>query len=134
MQLAEKADVLFGNLPEIAAFHGHILLADLESSSSSPQLVAACFLRHVRIIHLEWLNFEMNKLMIGDLQTEELHALYSFYCQNIPQSEEMRRQVGEHNPFLRQCQLHLGHKLPLSAYLLKPVQRITKYQLLLKVF
>jgi hypothetical protein len=26
----------------------------------------------------------------------------------------------------------LGHKLPLAAYLLKPVQRITKYQLLLK--
>ena len=67
------------------------------------------------------------------MQTEELHSLYSFYCQNIPQSEEMRRQVGEHNPFLRQCQMHLGHKLPLSAYLLKPVQRITKYQLLLKV-
>lgn len=26
----------------------------------------------------------------------------------------------------------MGHKLPLAAYLLKPVQRITKYQLLLK--
>jgi len=110
LQLAEKADVLFGNLPEINAFHGQILLPDLESSLSSPQLVAACFLRH----------------------TEELHSLYSFYCQNIPQSEELRRQVGEHNAFLRQCQMHLGHKLPLSAYLLKPVQRITKYQLLLK--
>ena len=50
----------------------------------------------------------------------------------MPQSEELRRLVGEQNPFLRQCQLQLGHKLPLSAYLLKPVQRITKYQLLLK--
>ena len=40
--------------------------------------------------------------------------------------------MGENNPFLRQCQTSLGHKLPLSAYLLKPVQRITKYQLLLK--
>ena len=67
-------------------------------------------------------------------QTDDLHALYSFYCQNTPQSEELRRQVGEqNNPFLRQCQTNLGHKLPLSAYLLKPVQRITKYQLLLKV-
>lgn len=28
--------------------------------------------------------------------------------------------------------MKLGHKLPLAAYLLKPVQRITKYQLLLK--
>ena len=25
-----------------------------------------------------------------------------------------------------------GHKLPLSSYLLKPMQRLTKYQLLLK--
>ncbi|PIK60646.1 putative guanine nucleotide exchange factor DBS [Apostichopus japonicus] len=32
----------------------------------------------------------------------------------------------------RECQLALNHKLPISAYLLKPVQRITKYQLLLK--
>ncbi|EFX81870.1 hypothetical protein DAPPUDRAFT_21042, partial [Daphnia pulex] len=110
VQLVDKTDVLFGNLPEICAFHGQILLPDLESSLSSPQLVASCFLRH----------------------TEDLHSLYSFYCQNIPQSEELRRQVGENNPFLRQCQTTLGHKLPLSAYLLKPVQRITKYQLLLK--
>lgn len=34
--------------------------------------------------------------------------------------------------FLTECQKKLGHKLPLAAYLLKPVQRITKYQLLLK--
>lgn len=34
--------------------------------------------------------------------------------------------------FLQSCQTKLGHKLPLAAYLLKPVQRITKYQLLLK--
>lgn len=34
--------------------------------------------------------------------------------------------------FLQECQDKLGHLLPLSAYLLKPVQRITKYQLLLK--
>ena len=50
----------------------------------------------------------------------------------MPQSEELRRLVGEQNPFLRQCQLQLGHKLPLSAYLLKPVQRILKYHLLLQ--
>ncbi|OZC05929.1 hypothetical protein X798_07092 [Onchocerca flexuosa] len=32
----------------------------------------------------------------------------------------------------QECQKRAGHPLPLSAYLLKPVQRITKYQLLLK--
>lgn len=33
---------------------------------------------------------------------------------------------------LQECQKRLDHKLSLDAYLLKPVQRITKYQLMLK--
>ena len=33
---------------------------------------------------------------------------------------------------LGSCQKALGHQLPLSSYLLKPMQRLTKYQLLLK--
>lgn len=35
--------------------------------------------------------------------------------------------------FHQECQKKLEHKLGLDSYLLKPVQRITKYQLLLKV-
>ena len=40
-----------------------------------------------------------------------------------------------HHDFLNSeyLQTDLGHQLPLSAYLLKPMQRLTKYQLLLKV-
>lgn len=34
--------------------------------------------------------------------------------------------------FFQECQRKLDHKLSLDSYLLKPVQRITKYQLLLK--
>ena len=33
----------------------------------------------------------------------------------------------------QECQKKLEHKLGLDSYLLKPVQRLTKYQLLLKV-
>lgn len=58
--------------------------------------------------------------------------LYSYYCQNIPRSERLREQIQGEPQFLAACQQRLGHKLPLAAYLLKPVQRITKYQLLLK--
>lgn len=58
--------------------------------------------------------------------------LYSYYCQNIPRSERLREQIQSEPQFLAACQQKLGHKLPLAAYLLKPVQRITKYQLLLK--
>ncbi len=41
---------------------------------------------------------------------------------------------GEQNPnsILFHCQQEAGHQLPLTSYLLKPMQRITKYQLLLK--
>lgn len=34
---------------------------------------------------------------------------------------------------MKECQKKLEHKLGLDSYLLKPVQRLTKYQLLLKV-
>ena len=40
--------------------------------------------------------------------------------------------VGEDSPLMQTLQRELGHQLPLSSYLLKPVQRLTKYQLLIK--
>lgn len=37
------------------------------------------------------------------------------------------------NFYVQGCKERLGHRLQLADYLIKPVQRITKYQLLLKV-
>lgn len=68
------------------------------------------------------------------MQKDELLRLYSYYCQNVIKSDKLRDKIGERNEFFLTCQLKLGHKLPLAAYMLKPVQRITKYQLLLKVY
>lgn len=84
--------------------------------------------------------------------------IYEAYCQNKPRSESLWRQCSDcaffqvsliftatnSNNVLRhklsmiwfvnqECQKKLEHKLGLDSYLLKPVQRITKYQLLLKV-
>lgn len=66
------------------------------------------------------------------MQRDVFFRLYSYYCQNIPRSERLRETLVDTHLFLQECQKKLGHKLPLAAYLLKPVQRITKYQLLLK--
>lgn len=44
----------------------------------------------------------------------------------------MRESLVDSCMFFETCQKKLGHKLPIAAYLLKPVQRITKYHLLLK--
>lgn len=57
--------------------------------------------------------------------------IYEAYCQNKPRSESLWRQYSD-CAFFQECQKKLEHKLGLDSYLLKPVQRITKYQLLLK--
>lgn len=106
--LENKRDVLFGNLPEIYEFHNRTFLKELENSIDKPELVGTCFLK----------------------RKEELQV-YQKYCQNKPRSEVLWRQCGD-SLFFQECQKKLDHKLSLDAYLLKPVQRITKYQLMLK--
>ncbi|XP_015254704.1 PREDICTED: guanine nucleotide exchange factor DBS-like [Cyprinodon variegatus] len=106
--LENKKEQLFGNLPEIYDFHNKTFLMELENCAENPELVGTCFLK----------------------RKEELQV-YEKYCQNKPRSEVVWRQCGD-SPFFQECQKKLDHKLSLDAYLLKPVQRITKYQLLLK--
>ncbi|XP_077987372.1 guanine nucleotide exchange factor DBS-like [Glandiceps talaboti] len=108
--LIGKKDVLFANLDDIYDFHKSVFLVDLENCRDTPPLVGRCFVA----------------------RKNELDKLYSVYCQNKPQSEILRRECGNDNLFFQECQKLLQHRLPLSAYLLKPVQRVTKYQLLLK--
>ncbi|XP_049544753.1 uncharacterized protein LOC125956699 isoform X1 [Anopheles darlingi] len=108
--LQGKSDILFGNLHELYTFHNEIFLKDLENCISTTELVALCFVQ----------------------RRDTFFRLYSYYCQNIPRSERLRETLVDTHLFLQECQKKLGHKLPLAAYLLKPVQRITKYQLLLK--
>ncbi|XP_039666680.1 guanine nucleotide exchange factor DBS isoform X2 [Perca fluviatilis] len=106
--VGNRRDVLFGNLPEIYEFHNRTFLRELENCAEKPELVGTCFLK----------------------RKEEL-KVYEKYCQNKPRSEVLWRQCGD-SLFFQECQKKLDHKLSLDAYLLKPVQRITKYQLMLK--
>ncbi|XP_052830288.1 guanine nucleotide exchange factor DBS isoform X13 [Octopus bimaculoides] len=107
--LRNNRDTLFGNLREIYAFHHNVFLDDLQSCRDTPAKVGLCFVN----------------------RSEEFQ-MYSIYCQNKPRSENLIDEIGDHHPYFKECQRRLGHKLPLGAYLLKPVQRITKYHLLLK--
>ncbi|XP_059355864.1 guanine nucleotide exchange factor DBS-like isoform X3 [Carassius carassius] len=106
--LQNKKDVLFGNMQAIYHFHKRIFLKELETYTDCPELVGRCF--------LDWM---------GELQ------IYEKYCHNKPRSESLWRQCSD-CAFFQECQKKLEHKLGLDSYLLKPVQRITKYQLLLK--
>ncbi|XP_042717359.2 guanine nucleotide exchange factor DBS isoform X17 [Chrysemys picta bellii] len=106
--LLNKKDILFGNMEEIYHFHNRIFLKELENYIEYPELVGRCFLERME-----------------DFQ------IYEKYCQNKPRSESLWRQFSD-SAFFQECQRKLDHKLSLDSYLLKPVQRITKYQLLLK--
>ena len=58
--------------------------------------------------------------------------MYSVYCKNRTQSEALINECTESQAFFKRIQMNLAHQLSLDSYLLKPVQRITKYQLLLR--
>ncbi|NXL75989.1 PKHG3 protein, partial [Leptocoma aspasia] len=107
----EQVSALFGNIEDIYELSS-TLLQNLESCANDPVAVAVCFVT----------------------RSQEF-AIYTQYCNNYPSSvaaltECMRNKV--HARFLRECQERLRHALPLGAYLLKPVQRILKYHLLLQ--
>uniref|UniRef100_A0A8C5GC70 MCF.2 cell line derived transforming sequence a n=1 Tax=Gouania willdenowi TaxID=441366 RepID=A0A8C5GC70_GOUWI len=106
--LRSKRDILFGNMPEIYNFHSRVFLQDLEGCLEAPEGVGACF-----------------------LQRKECFQMYEWYCQNKLRSEALWRQFCDCD-FFQECQKKLEHKLGLDSYLLKPIQRLTKYQLLLK--
>ncbi|XP_049324992.1 proto-oncogene DBL isoform X6 [Astyanax mexicanus] len=132
-ELHNKKEVLFGNLPEIYKFHSRyrytntcehtnthtqcklmlpvifrLFVQDLESCLETPERVGARF-----------------------LERKENFQVYECYCQNKPRSEALWRQCSD-SLFFQNCKKKLEHKLDLDSYLLKPIQRLTKYQLLLK--
>ncbi|MEQ2164097.1 Rho guanine nucleotide exchange factor 25, partial [Goodea atripinnis] len=102
-----KDRIVFGNIHQIYDWHKDYFLGELEKCVSDPDSLAQLFIKHERRLHM-----------------------YVVYCQNKPKSEHIVSEYIEtYFEFLRQ---QLGHRLQLNDLLIKPVQRIMKYQLLLK--
>uniref|UniRef100_A0A673IGN2 DH domain-containing protein n=1 Tax=Sinocyclocheilus rhinocerous TaxID=307959 RepID=A0A673IGN2_9TELE len=65
----------------------------------------------------------------------EAFDIYTIYCMNYPNSVTVLRDCMKNESlvrFFQERQASLCHSLPLETYLLKPVQRILKYHLLLQ--
>uniref|UniRef100_A0A0K0F1Y0 DH domain-containing protein n=1 Tax=Strongyloides venezuelensis TaxID=75913 RepID=A0A0K0F1Y0_STRVS len=105
-----KSSLIFGNLRNLLEYHNNVFLSALMDANNDIPSICRLFIS------------ERNRLL----------SLYRPYCQNKSQSETFRREYVEGKKFFNDCQRRAKHLLPLSAYLLKPIQRITKYQLLLK--
>uniref|UniRef100_A0A8C9H6V5 Pleckstrin homology and RhoGEF domain containing G4B n=1 Tax=Piliocolobus tephrosceles TaxID=591936 RepID=A0A8C9H6V5_9PRIM len=105
--LRGKHHVIFGNLEKLHDFHQQHFLRELERCRHCPLAVGRSFLRH-----------------------EEQFGMYVVYSKNKPQSDALLSSHG--NAFFKDKQRELGDKMDLASYLLRPVQRVAKYALLLQ--
>ncbi|XP_032375540.1 pleckstrin homology domain-containing family G member 4B isoform X3 [Etheostoma spectabile] len=105
--LRGKRSIIFGNVEKLWDFHSQYFLKELESCAHSPLSISSCFLRH-----------------------EDQFGMYALYSKNKPQSDALLSSHG--NEFFKNKQMELGDKMDLASYLLKPIQRMSKYALLLK--
>uniref|UniRef100_A0A8C2IWH3 non-specific serine/threonine protein kinase n=1 Tax=Cyprinus carpio TaxID=7962 RepID=A0A8C2IWH3_CYPCA len=104
-----KDKVVFGNIQQIYDWHKDFFLGELEKCLEDPDWLGPLFVKHERRLHM-----------------------YIVYCQNKPKSEHI---VSEYiDTYFEDLKQHLGHRLQITDLLIKPVQRIMKYQLLLKDF
>ncbi|XP_041815216.1 pleckstrin homology domain-containing family G member 3 isoform X2 [Chelmon rostratus] len=107
----EQVCSLFGNIEDIYEFNSE-LLQDLDLCDNDPVAVARCF-----------------------VMKSEYFEIYTQYCTNYPNSVAALTECMRNKSlakFFRERQASLKRSLPLGSYLLKPVQRILKYHLLLQ--
>uniref|UniRef100_A0A2K6GIV9 Pleckstrin homology and RhoGEF domain containing G2 n=1 Tax=Propithecus coquereli TaxID=379532 RepID=A0A2K6GIV9_PROCO len=81
--------------------------------------------------------YEFSRSGAGDTggALSEDFDIYTLYCMNYPSSLALLRELSLSPPaalWLQERQAQLRHSLPLQSFLLKPVQRILKYHLLLQ--
>uniref|UniRef100_A0A8C2XME6 non-specific serine/threonine protein kinase n=1 Tax=Cyclopterus lumpus TaxID=8103 RepID=A0A8C2XME6_CYCLU len=102
-----KDKIVFGNIHQIYDWHKDLFLGELEKCLEDPDRLAPLFVKQERRLHM-----------------------YIVYCQNKPKSEHI---VSEYiDTYFEDLKQRMGHRLQITDLLIKPVQRIMKYQLLLK--
>uniref|UniRef100_A0A8C8M289 non-specific serine/threonine protein kinase n=1 Tax=Oncorhynchus tshawytscha TaxID=74940 RepID=A0A8C8M289_ONCTS len=104
-----KDKIVFGNINQIYDWHRDFFMGELEKCLEDPDRLGTLFVKHERRLHM-----------------------YIVYCQNKPKSEHI---VSEYiDTYFEDLKQRLGQRLQITDLLIKPVQRIMKYQLLLKDF
>ncbi|KAB5540195.1 hypothetical protein PHYPO_G00099100 [Pangasianodon hypophthalmus] len=109
--IPEQVCALFGNIEDIYEFNSE-LLQELDLCKNDPVSIARCF-----------------------VLKSDYFEIYTQYCTNYPNSVAALTECMRNKTLLKffmERQEALKHPLPLGSYLLKPVQRILKYHLLLQ--
>ncbi|KAJ6665473.1 hypothetical protein lerEdw1_003314 [Lerista edwardsae] len=151
--ILNKEHIIFGNIQEIYDFHNNIFLKELEKYEQLPEDVGHCFVTWVMSLNIApfinggsdlchlfilwklngksrafaYLAFFTSRCLFSQA---DKFQMYVTYCTNKPDSSQL---ILEHaGTFFDEIQQRHGLVNSISSYLIKPVQRITKYQLLLK--
>ncbi|XP_064541124.1 triple functional domain protein isoform X2 [Drosophila montana] len=101
-----KMDLVFNNIKEIYEWHRDKFLRSLRHCQKSPA--------------------DLGPLI--DSSTKKF-PMYYYFCSNKPLSEFI---VNAHYQYFDQIRQKLGHRMDLSTLIITPVQRITKYVLLIE--
>ncbi|XP_077395337.1 pleckstrin homology domain-containing family G member 3-like isoform X2 [Festucalex cinctus] len=107
----EQVCALFGNIEDLYEFNSE-LLQSLDMCDNDPVAIAQCF-----------------------VDKSEYFEIYTQYCTNYPNSVAALTNCMRSKTlakFFKDRQAALKRSLPLGSFLLKPVQRILKYHLLLQ--
>ncbi|KAH7708891.1 RhoGEF domain containing protein, partial [Aphelenchoides avenae] len=107
--LRGKDKIIFSNIGQICEFHKTVFLKEIEKCLNDYEAAGNAFVTHER----------------------RLHTYYVKYCRNKPKSDFLVSQES-FAQFFAETKKKLGHRVELGDLLIKPVQRITKYQLMLK--
>uniref|UniRef100_A0A2L2XWE7 Triple functional domain protein n=1 Tax=Parasteatoda tepidariorum TaxID=114398 RepID=A0A2L2XWE7_PARTP len=104
-----KDKIIFGNIEAIYEWHRDLFCTEIDKCLEEPERLGPLFQRCERKLQM-----------------------YVVYCQNKPKSEYI---VSEYvDTFFEEARQFLQHRLQIQDLLIKPVQRIMKYQLLLREF
>ncbi|KPU78084.1 uncharacterized protein Dana_GF10082, isoform B [Drosophila ananassae] len=101
-----KMKLVFNNIKDIYEWHRDYFLRALRNCQKSPADLGPLIKR-----------------------SAPKFSLYYTYCSNKPLSEYI---VSDNNDYFDSIRQKLGHRMCLSDLIIKPVQRITKYELLIK--
>jgi hypothetical protein len=102
-----KDKIVFGNIQQIYEWHKSIFQPELEKWLTEPtSYIGSLFVKY-----------------------ENRFQMYVKYCENKPKSEYI---VSEYDAYFEELRVKLNLKLNIQDLLIKPVQRIMKYQLMLK--
>lgn len=132
-------DIIFVNWETILQCHRNFL-ADLHSwHSSGSDTIGYVIVKHVIISRLL-----SNQLIISELKITVLFfslklqsmSVYKTFCSKQLESAALLQKLNETSTAFRdlvkKCQNHVATKaMPLSSFLIKPMQRITRYPLLI---